>query len=101
MPTARVAVRGSDRKLPEDSTVIGVADPNDEINLTIVVRRKGESVPPPRAAPGPPPQVRRALWRRPGRCGADRAVRRAVRSDRGSGGSVTPQYRGLGNGCPH
>jgi kumamolisin len=53
MPTARVAVRGSDRKLPEDSTVIGVADPNDEINVTIVVRRKTEELPPPGRHPVP------------------------------------------------
>jgi kumamolisin len=47
MPTQRVAVRGSERQLPLDSTVIGVADPYEEVNVTIVVRRRNAELPPP------------------------------------------------------
>ena len=51
MPTERVAVLGSERIAPPDSTVIGVADPNEEVSVTIVVRRRTEELP----APGSPP----------------------------------------------
>ena len=47
MPTERVTVRGSERKLPPDSAVIGVADPNEEVNVTVVIRRKTEALPAP------------------------------------------------------
>jgi kumamolisin len=49
MPTERAAVRGSERKLPPDSAVIGVADPNEEVSVTVVIRRRTEALP----APGP------------------------------------------------
>ncbi len=51
MPTERAAVRGSERKLPQDSSVIGVADPNEELSVTVMVRRRTEELP----APGPRP----------------------------------------------
>src|ERR1019366_3688047 len=51
MPTERVTVRGSERKLPLDSAVIGVADPNEEVNVTVVVRRRTEELPPPASPP--------------------------------------------------
>ena len=47
MPTERATVRGSERKLPPDSAVIGVADPNEEVNVTVVIRRKTEELPAP------------------------------------------------------
>jgi kumamolisin len=53
MATDRVAVRGSERTPPPDSTVAGVADPNERVNVTIVVRRKTEELPAPGAHPVP------------------------------------------------
>ena len=53
MPTERVAVRGSERKMPLDSTVIGVADPNEEVNVTVVIRRRTHELPPPASTPIP------------------------------------------------
>jgi kumamolisin len=51
MPTERVAVRGSERKMPLDSTVIGVADPNEEVNVTVVIRRRTQELPLPASPP--------------------------------------------------
>ena len=53
MPTERVTVRGSERRAPVDSSVIGVADPNEEVSATIVVRRKTEELPAPGSRPIP------------------------------------------------
>ena len=53
MPTERVAVRGSERKAPVDASVVGPADPNDEVTVTVVVRRKTEELPAPNAVPLP------------------------------------------------
>ena len=51
MATERVTVRGSERTAPLDSTMIGVSDPNEDMNVTIVVRRRNEELP----DPGPHP----------------------------------------------
>jgi kumamolisin len=51
MPTERVAVRGSEKKAPVDSSVIGVADPNDGVTVTVMVRRKTEELPGPKERP--------------------------------------------------
>jgi kumamolisin len=51
MSTERVAVRGSQRIAPPDSTLIGVADPNEDVIVTIVVRRRTEKLPRPGAHP--------------------------------------------------
>jgi kumamolisin len=51
MSTERVAVRGSERIAPPDSTMIGVADPNEDVIVTIMVRRKTEKLPRPGAHP--------------------------------------------------
>ena len=51
MSTERVAVRGSERIAPLDSNVIGVADPNAEVSVTIVVRRRTEELPAPGSRP--------------------------------------------------
>ena len=51
MSTERVAVRGSERIAPQDSNVVGVADPNDDVSVTIVVRRKNEELPVPGSRP--------------------------------------------------
>ena len=53
MPTERVTVRGSERRAPVDSSVIGVADPNEEVSATIVVRRRTEELPAPGSRPIP------------------------------------------------
>src|SRR5580692_9052610 len=42
MPTGRVAVRGSERNAGPTSSAIGVADPNEEVNVTVMVRRRAE-----------------------------------------------------------
>jgi kumamolisin len=47
----RVAVRGSERKAPPDSSAIGVADPNEEVSVTVVIRRKTEKLPRPGSRP--------------------------------------------------
>jgi kumamolisin len=59
MPTERVAVRGSERKMPPDSTVIGVADPSEEVNVTVVIRRRTEELPSPGSPPIPRDQFAR------------------------------------------
>jgi kumamolisin len=51
MSTERVAVRGSERIAPPDSNVIGVADPNDDVSVTIVVRRRTKELPAPGSRP--------------------------------------------------
>ena len=51
MPTERTTIRGSERTMPPDSSVIGFADPHSEVSVTIVVRRRTEQLPP----PGPDP----------------------------------------------
>src|ERR1017187_9097936 len=53
MPTERVTVRGSERKLPLDSAVIGVADPNEEVSVTVVSGRRTAEFPPPASPPIP------------------------------------------------
>jgi kumamolisin len=53
MPTERVAVRGSGRTAPLDSSVIGVADPNEAVSVTVVVRRKTAELPSPKSRPIP------------------------------------------------
>ena len=53
MPTERVTVRGSERQMPLDSTVIGVADPNEEVNVTVVIRRRTAELPLPASPPIP------------------------------------------------
>jgi kumamolisin len=53
MPTERVVVRGSERKAPPEASVVGAADPNDEVIVTVMVRRKTEELPPPKARPIP------------------------------------------------
>jgi kumamolisin len=37
--------------MPLDSTVIGVADPTEEVNVTVVIRRRTEALPPPASPP--------------------------------------------------
>ena len=51
MSTERVAVRGSERIAPPDSNAIGVADPNDDVSVTIVVRRRTKELPAPGSRP--------------------------------------------------
>ena len=46
MPEERAAVRGSERRAPADSTVIGVANPRELISVTVVVRRRSSALPP-------------------------------------------------------
>jgi kumamolisin len=53
MPTERVAVRGSARGAPADSSVIGFADPNQEVSATVVVRRRNSELPLPGSRPIP------------------------------------------------
>jgi kumamolisin len=45
MAIERVAVRGSERKPPPDSTPVGVPDPAEDVNVTVVVRRKTADLP--------------------------------------------------------
>jgi len=47
MPDERVAVRGSERSIPSDSSVIGIADPKEEVSATVVIRRRTSELPPP------------------------------------------------------
>ena len=51
MPTERVAVRGSERKAPADSSVIGIADPKEQVSATVVIRRRSSELPPPGSRP--------------------------------------------------
>ena len=53
MPTERVAVRGSERKAPADSSVIGIADPKEQVSATVVIRRRSSELPPPGSRPIP------------------------------------------------
>jgi kumamolisin len=48
-----VAVRGSERKTPAGSSVIGVANPREEATATIVMRRRSSELPPPGSPPIP------------------------------------------------
>ena len=53
MPTDRVAVRGSERKASADSSVIGIADPKEQVSATVVIRRRSGELPPPGPRPIP------------------------------------------------
>jgi len=52
MPIERVAVRGSERGMAPEARVIGVADPNEEVSVTVVIRRRTEELPAPGSGPG-------------------------------------------------
>lgn len=47
MENERVAIPGSERRQIPNSTVIGSADPNQIINVTIILRRRNPNLPPP------------------------------------------------------
>jgi kumamolisin len=53
MPIDRVAVRGSARKAPTGTSVIGIADPRELVNATVVIRRRNSELPPPGPQPIP------------------------------------------------
>ena len=53
MPIDRVAVRGSARKAPTGTSVIGIADPRELVNATVVIRRRNSELPPPGPQPLP------------------------------------------------
>src|SRR5690348_16514182 len=47
MPTERVALRGSERKLRPNTQQIGIPDPNSLITVTVLLRRKYSDLPAP------------------------------------------------------
>jgi kumamolisin len=51
MPTERIALRNTERRLLPNSRVIGSPDPNELIDVTIYLRRKTAELPPPGAEP--------------------------------------------------
>ena len=53
MATERVFVRGSERQLPPNAALVGVPDPNDEVWVSIILRRKTDKLPSPKARPVP------------------------------------------------
>ena len=53
MATERVAVRGSERKMAPGSSMIGVADPYEEVSITVVIRRRTQTLPRPGSRPVP------------------------------------------------
>jgi len=54
MPIERAIVRGSERQKPADSSLIGVANPQEDVSITLMLRRKNSELP----APGSPPVPR-------------------------------------------
>ena len=51
MATERVAVRGSERQPSPGSVAIGPVDPNEDVSVTVVLRRKTEELPAPGSHP--------------------------------------------------
>jgi kumamolisin len=70
MPIPRVALRGSERRIPPDAQIAGVPDSNDRTTVTIMLRRRKAKLP----APGSAVLMREQFAKRYGADEADVAL---------------------------